>query len=269
MTAARTQPRRRSAPRAWVVLGVAAALAVGCADTATGHDQVVHVYAAASTTDALNEVLAAFPSTSGVQPQAVVGASSAMARQIEHGAPADLFLSANPAWMSHLRDKGLVGKDTQVDLLENSLVVVVPSDSTAAVDLADPTSLLAAVGTGRLAMGDPDHVPAGIYAAAALKWQGAWQAVETKLARTADVRGALMLVERGEASVGIVYATDAAASDRVRVVATFPAEAHPPVTYPLAIVSTKGEEPGVKAVYAHMMSPAARAIFTKHGFVAR
>ena len=224
----------------------------------------VRVYAAASTTDALQEALAAFDAGTSAAPEAIVGSSSAMARQIEHGAPADLFLSANHTWMQHLVDQGNIGPEAPVELLENSLVVVVPKGTAHPGATTDASSLTALIGDGRLAMGDPAHVPAGIYAQAALQSLGAWRTVEPQLARTNDVRAALALVERAEVPAGIVYATDAEASDQVDIVSTLPSSAHPPIVYPLGIVRTRGV--GVREVYEHLLGPRAAAIFQAHGF---
>jgi len=251
-------------PQRWGAPTLLMLLSMGCSSGPT--ESPVRVYAAASTTDALQEALASFDANGRPAPEAIVGSSSAMARQIEHGAPADLFLSANPDWMQHLIDTGSIGPETRIDLLENSLVVIVPKGRTAAFDPSSPGAFTALLGDGRLAMGDPDHVPAGIYAKASLSSLGSWSTTEPRLARTSDVRAALSLVERAEVPAGIVYATDAAASSKVEVIATLPASSHPPVVYPLAIVRTHGEEPGVKAVYEHLLGDAASRVFEAHGF---
>lgn len=227
----------------------------------------VRVFAAASTTQALQAVLRAHEAAGGPPADAVVASSSTLARQIEQGAPADLFLSANPRWMDHLEAGGHIGADTRRDLLGNRLVVVAPAAAPEHLALTASTDLVARLAGSRLAVGDPDHVPAGLYAKAALEGLGLWDQVEPHLARSADVRAALALVERGEAPLGIVYATDAAASDSVVVVATFPVGSHPPVTYPLAIVAERGEQPGVQAVWSHLQSDAAQAVFAEYGFI--
>ncbi len=226
----------------------------------------VRIYAAASTTDALTEALQTFRAAGGPAAETVVGASSAMARQIEEGAPADLFLSANIEWMDHLDKAGHVGTNTRTNLLSNRLVVVVPVDNPANVDLHPGGNLDALVGDGYLAIGDPAHVPAGQYAQAALTWMGCWPHHEAKTAQAMDVRAALLLVEQGEAAAGIVYATDAAASSRVRIAGTFPEEAHPAIRYPLAVLRHQGELPGVRAVYDFLRTDEAHAIFARHGF---
>jgi molybdate transport system substrate-binding protein len=261
----------RRGPAAWTAL--LAAIAAGCAGPSGAPDAPapVQVYAAASTTDALNDALRGLADQGGPEAVAVVGSSSTLARQIEHGAPAQLYLSANPAWMDHLADRGALEPGSRVDLLTNRLVLVAPTADADAldggtIDLSDPGALLAALGPdGRLAVGDPAHVPAGQYAQAALTSIGAWAAVEPRLVPTADVRAALAFVERGEAPLGVVYATDAAASEGVVVVATFPAGSHPPVTCPLALVAGHAD-PAARATHAFLQSDAARARFEAHGF---
>lgn len=250
--------------RRWCVPALLHLPGMGC--TTNPGESPVRIYAAASTTNALQEALATFDSRGRPAPEAIVGASSAMARQIQHGAPADLFLSANPDWMQHLIEAGNIGADTRIDLLENSLVVVAPKNSTSALDPTRPGAFTALLADGRLAMGDPDHVPAGVYAKASLTALGSWSTVEPRLARTSDVRAALALVERAEVPAGIVYATDAAASQEVEVIATLPASSHPPVVYPLAIVRTHAESPGVQALYDHLQGEAAARVFETHGF---
>ncbi len=248
------------------LINAALVLFVGACHGPAAEPGTVRVFAAASTTDALEEVLQGFTAATGVPAEAVVGSSAAMARQIAYGAPADLFLSANQTWMDHLANNGDVGVDTRTNLLANRLVLVAPTAAELSVDLHKGVDLAGLLGDGRLALGDPAHVPAGQYAQAALAWMGAWEAVEPRLARTADVRGALMLVERGEAPLGIVYATDAAAAPGVKVLATFPAEAHEPIIYPLAVVRGRGESPGVRDAWDFLQSAQAEAIFRRHGF---
>lgn len=226
----------------------------------------VKIFAAASTTDAINAALAKLSADGGPDAVAIVGSSSSMARQIENGAPADLFLSANTAWMDHLAKDGRVGVETRVDLLGNDLVLIGPASDARPVDLTQGVDLMVRLGDGRLAVGDPDHVPAGQYAKQALQWTQSWDAVEPRLARAADVRAAMALVQRGEAPLGIVYSTDAAASSDLSVVGRFPAESHPPILYPLAIVRGQGEREGVVQVWEYLQSDDARAIFAEHGF---
>jgi molybdate transport system substrate-binding protein len=193
-------------------------------------------------------------------------ASSALARQIESGAPADLFLSADEKWMDTVERDGKVAPGTRADLLGNALVLIAPSGSKAAVDLARPESLVGALGAdGRLAMADPTAVPAGLYGKAALDNLGAWTKVQARVASAENVRAALALVESGEAPLGVVYATDAIVSGKVRVVATFPAASHEPIRYPVAVIagSPSADAGGFRA---YLATPEAQAIFARYGF---
>jgi molybdate transport system substrate-binding protein len=226
------------------------------------------VFAAASLTNALEEIDAAFTKKTGVAVRESFAASSTLARQIEAGAPAQIFISADTKWMDYLIGKGLIATDAP--LLGNALALITSRDSALgprAIDNdVDWSRFLGR--DGRLAVGDPDHVPAGIYAKEALKKLGAWGALEPRLARAEDVRGALGLVERGDAPLGIVYVTDARTSTKVKIVGVFPADGHAPIVYPAAIV--KGAENGpARAYYQYLHSPAARAIFLRYGFALR
>jgi len=192
--------------------------------------------------------------------------SSTLARQIEEGAPANLFASADEKWMDYLADKKLIAGDTRKDLLGNSLVLIVPSDKPLHVTIAPGFDLPGLLGpNGRLATGDPKHVPVGIYAEQALKKLGLWDAVAPHLASTEDVRSALLLVERGESPVGIVYGTDAAVSKAVIVAGTFPESSHDPVSYPFAVTKS-GDTPDARSLLTFLSGPQARAIFVKRGF---
>jgi molybdate transport system substrate-binding protein len=194
------------------------------------------------------------------------GSSSTLARQIEQGAPANLFASADEKWMDYLADKKLIALDTRKDLVGNDLVLVVPPDKPQHVTIKPGFDLLGMLGpSGRIATGDPAHVPVGIYAEQALKKLGLWDAVSPRLARADDVRSALLLVERGEAPAGIVYATDAAVSKAVMVAGTFPADSHDPVSYPFAVVSS-GDTPEARALMTFLVGPQVRDIFVKRGF---
>jgi molybdate transport system substrate-binding protein len=194
------------------------------------------------------------------------GSSSTLARQIEQGAPANVFASADEKWMDYLAQKNLIAADTRKDLLGNDLVLVVAADKPMHVTINKSFDVLGLLGAnGRLATGDPAHVPAGIYAEQALKKLGMWDNVSPRLARTADVRAALLLVERGEAPAGIVYATDAAVSKAVMVAGTFPADSHDPVTYPFAVTKS-GDTPEAHALLQFLASPPARAVFEQRGF---
>jgi molybdate transport system substrate-binding protein len=194
------------------------------------------------------------------------GSSSTLARQIEQGAPANLFASADEKWMDYLADKKLIAADTRRDLLGNDLVLIVPADKPLHVAIGPGLNLLSLLGaSGRVATGDPGHVPVGIYAERALRRLGQWDAIAPRLARTDDVRSALLLVERGEAPAGIVYATDAAVSKAVMVAGTFPADSHDPVSYPFA-VTRSGDTAEARALMTFLAGPQARAIFVARGF---
>lgn len=228
--------------------------------------QELTVFAAASLTDAMKDVSTQW-AKDGHQPLRLsFGASSTLARQIEQGAPANLFASADEKWMDYLADRKLIVADTRKDLLGNDLVLVVPADKPQHVTIGPDFDLLSLLGpSGRIATGDPAHVPVGLYAEQALRKLGMWDAVAPRLARTDDVRAALLLVERGEAPAGIVYATDAAVSKGVMVAGVFPANSHDPVSYPFAVVKS-GDTPEARALMTFLAGPDARAIFDKRGF---
>jgi molybdate transport system substrate-binding protein len=228
--------------------------------------QELTMFAAASLTDAMKDVSAQW-AKAGHQPLRLsFGASSTLARQIEQGAPVNLFASADEKWMDYLADKKLIVADTRKDLLGNDLVLVVPADKPQHVTIGPGFDLLGLLGpNGRIATGDPAHVPVGLYAEQALKKLGMWDAVQPRLARTDDVRAALLLVERGEAPAGIVYATDAAVSKGVMVAGVFPANSHDPVSYPFAVIKA-GDTPEARALMTFLAGPDARAIFDKRGF---
>jgi molybdate transport system substrate-binding protein len=195
--------------------------------------------------------------------------SSTLAKQIENGAPADIYISANPKWMDYLGERQMIETDSRVDLLGNRIVLIVPTDSAVrTVPIVPAFDLAGLIGDGRLAMGDPDHVPAGIYGKQALDALGVWSAVEARVARAKDVRAALALVERGEAPFGVVYATDAAISDKVRVVGVFPETSHPSIVYPVAVVAGK-RSAAVNRFMDLLRSPDARGVFEKFGFTVR
>lgn len=241
----------------------------GAANTAPA----ILVFAAASLTDAVGEIARAF-GTQGAQPGERAGASipvrtsfaasSVLARQIEAGAPADVFLSADSDWMDYLEQRNLLRAGTRRDLLGNALVLVAPAGSAVQLTLEPKVDLTAALAGGRLATGDPDSVPVGRYAQAALRHLGIWDQVAPRLVRAENVRMALEYVARGEATLGIVYRTDALAEKRVRVVDVFPATTHPPITYPVAL--TAGAQREAAAFEAFLEGDAAREIFVRYGF---
>jgi molybdate transport system substrate-binding protein len=222
------------------------------------------VSAAASLQDALDGVVAIWPGDAAIA--ASYASSSTLARQIEQGAPADLFISANPEWMDYLAERGLVRAGSRADLLGNDLVLVAPAAAGARpLAIAPGFDLVGVLGDGRLAMGDPDHVPAGIYGRAALESLGVWQQIAPRLARADNVRAALALVARGEAPLGIVYGSDAMAEPGVRVVDTFPESSHPPIIYPVA-VPAGSRHPAAATLVEFLESATAAAIFARFGF---
>jgi molybdate transport system substrate-binding protein len=228
--------------------------------------QELTVFAAASLTDAMKDVSALWTKAGHPPLSLSFGASSTLARQIEQGAPAALFASADEKWMDYLAQKNLIAADTRKDLLGNDLVLVVPAEKPMHVTLGPDFDLLGLLGAnGRLATGDPAHVPVGIYAEQALKKLGWWDKVAPRLASTEDVRAALLLVERGEAPAGIVYATDAAVSKAVMVAGTFPASSHDPVAYPFAVVKAH-DTPEARALLTFLAGPQAREVFVRRGF---
>jgi len=225
------------------------------------------VLAASSVQEALEEAADAWQGQGHPRPVLSFAGTSALARQIEQGASADLFLSADEQWMDTLEQAGALRPGTRRDLLGNAIVLVAARDAAPAVELASADSLAAALGDGRLAMADPAAVPAGRYGKAALESLGLWQAVAQRIAPVENVRAALALVEAGEAPLGIVYATDARASSSVRVVARFPAESHPPIRYPIAVLAASANRDAERFA-DYLASPEGTAIFAAHGFTA-
>ncbi|MGQ5702182.1 molybdate ABC transporter substrate-binding protein [Sandaracinobacteroides sp. A072] len=224
--------------------------------------------AAASLQEALTDAASSWAGKGHPRPVISFAGSSALARQIEAGAPADLFIPADEEWMDHVARKGLIRANSRVSFLSNRLVLVAPTGSNARLAIGRGFPLAGALGNGRLAMADPDNVPAGRYGRAALSSLGVWASVSGKIARAENVRAALALVERKEAPFGIVYATDARASARVRTVGVFPASAHPAITYPIAALR-RSTNPDAEAFRRFLVSREGRAIFARHGFAAR
>ncbi len=245
-----------------LITGVAAILALLCGPVGADDSRPLTVFAAASTTSALQEVTALYEAQGNDAVRTVFASSGVLARQIDNGAPADLFLSANVKWMEWLAGRGLLAGDP-VPLLGNALVLIQPADAAGTLGLDD--ALAGALEGERLAVGDPDHVPAGIYARAALERMGLWDALEPRLVRMQNVRAALLLVERGEAAAGIVYASDAADSPRVRQADSFPAESHAPIVYPAAVLA-EGDRDRARQFLDFLRSADAAQIFRRHGF---
>ena len=223
------------------------------------------VFAAASLKEALDEVAASFAAGRAGRVDVSYAASSALARQIERGAPADIFISADTAWVDYLEQRGLSTPGTRRDLLSNDLVLIAPAASTVELKLAPGVDIAGALGGRRLAMADPRFVPAGKYGRAALDSLGAWKGVESRIAGAENVRAALALVSRGEAPLGIVYRTDAMAAKGVRIVDAFPAASHPPIVYPMVILK-RSSSPVALAFEGYLTTPEARAVFRRFGF---
>ncbi len=228
--------------------------------------QELTVFAAASLTDAMQDIATQWQKEGHPALRQSFGGSSTLARQIEQGAPANLFASADERWMDYLAQRNLIAAGTRRQLLGNDLVLIVPADHPIKVTIDAHLNLLALLGpTGRIATGDPEHVPVGLYAQQALRKLGLWDAVAPRLARTEDVRGALLLVERGEAPAGIVYSTDAAVSSGVAIAGVFPDNSHDPITYPFAVTKA-GDTPEARALMRFLAGPEARAVFLRRGF---
>lgn len=226
------------------------------------------VLAAASLQEAMNDAADAFARTGHPRPVVSFAGSSALARQIEAGAPADLFVSADEGWMDALAAKHLIRPETRTDLLYNTLVLIEPAGGRTQLAITRGFPLSRALGAGRLALANPLGVPAGMYAQAVLTNLGVWNSVRDKIAIGENVRAALALVERGQARMGIVYATDALASNRVRVIGRFPARSHPLIAYPVAQLA-RSNNPEARAFLTFLTSPAGKAVFRRRGFGTR
>ena len=247
-----------SLPR--IVLCLLLACSAACAAAAD-----LTVFAAASLKDSLDENIKAFAARTGHNVRVSYAGSNALARQIESGAPADLFMSADEEWMDYVGQKNLIAAGTRRDLLTNSLVLIAPADSKAKLSIAPGFGLAAALSGGRLALANPDSVPIGKYARAALTRLGVWNDVEKSLTRSENVRASMVLVARGETPFGIVYATDAKVEPKVRVVDTFAADLHPKVVYPVAILAGR-QAPAAQALYDYLFGAEARAVWNRFGF---
>ncbi len=223
------------------------------------------VFAAASLKNALDAAVLAWKDTTGKEAVVSYAASSALARQIEEGAPADVFFSADLDWMNYLAERKLVAPGSEVRLLGNEIVLIAPKDSPAETAIAQGFDLGGLLGDGKLAMADVKAVPAGKYGKAALDSLGVWATVETRVAQAENVRAALKLVATGEAPFGIVYRTDALAEPSVKIVGTFPAASHPPVIYPVA-VTAEARSPDAAAFVNFLQTDTARDIFEAQGF---
>jgi molybdate transport system substrate-binding protein len=249
------------------LFGVLTGFALGATTAARAEGSPILVFAAASLKNALDEISERWQRETAKPVTASYAASPTLAKQIENGAPADLFISADPEWMDYLDTRKLIKSSSRSDLLGNSLVLIAPNASAVKLTIARGFPLAAALGGGRLAMADPAAVPAGMYGKASLEKLGVWPSVANHIAAAENVRAALLLVARGEAPLGIVYATDAAIEPGVRVVGTFPPDTHPPIVYPIAL-TTASENPNAPALLVYLRGSAARAQFQKAGFTA-
>ena len=225
----------------------------------------VTVFAAASLKEAMDDQAKQFLASSGNKVVVSYGASNTLAKQIEAGAPADLFISADLDWMGYLENRHLVAPNARLDLLRNTLVLIAPSSSSSSLRIGPHFGLAAALGTDKLAMANPDSVPAGKYAKSALVSLGVWTDVEKQIARAENVRAALALVSRGEAPFGIVYMTDARADKGVKVVDTFPPDSYPPIIYPAAVLKAS-QSAAAGPLLDYLRSAAARAVWETYGF---
>jgi molybdate transport system substrate-binding protein len=250
----------------FVTITVAAtAIALAGALPAPAQDKPLTVFAAASLKNSLDDINAAFTKQTGIKVVASYAASSALMRQIEHRAPADVFASADLDWMDYGTQKKLIQEATRVNLLGNRLVLIAPRDAKIGPVAIGPNFDLAALaGDGRIVTGDARFVPVGKYARAALEKLGSWSAAEKKFAFVENVRAALILVARGESGLGIVYETDAKVEPNVKVVGAFPADSHPAIVYPVALTTVARPEAG--QYLAFLRSQTARTIFEAFGF---
>lgn len=250
--------------RTW--LGLAMAAAATPMSMARAQAGGLVIFAAASLKNALDETATDWSkATSKPMPKISYASSSVLAKQLEQAAPADLFISADLDWMDYVEKKDLIKKDTRVNLLGNKIVLIAPKDSKVVVDVKQGFDLGKALVGGKLSMGNVDSVPAGKYGKAALEKLGAWDGVKDKIAQADNVRGALLLVSRGEAALGIVYSTDAAAEPNVKIVGTFPENSHPPIIYPAAVIKdTKSAD--ATPFLDYLKSTKARPAFEKQGF---
>jgi molybdate transport system substrate-binding protein len=252
--------------RGSIGLLIAAVLGLGMAvGPVSGQIKEPLVFAAASMKNALDELAAQWQRESGKKVVISYAASNTLIKQIEQGAPADMFISADLDWMDFGQKNNLIKVESRVNLLGNRIVLVAPKESTFTLNIVPHFDLAGALKGGRLAMGNVDAVPAGKYGKAALEKLGVWDSVKDKIAQADNARAALLLVARGEAPLGIVYQTDAASDPTVKIVGTFPDDSHPPITYPVALTKTSNN-PDAQAFLAYIESPAAKPAFERQGF---
>jgi molybdate transport system substrate-binding protein len=252
--------------RTWLALLLAAALAwTAGVQSAAAQGKDVVVFAAASLKNALDDIAGQWQRATGKKAVISYAASNTLIKQIEQGAPADIFISADLDWMAYGQQKNLIKPDSRFNLLGNRLVLIAPKDSTVNANIQRGFELAALLKGGRLAMGNVDAVPAGKYGKAALEKLGVWDSVKDKIAQAESVRAALLFVSRGEAPLGIVYQTDAAADPNVKIVGTFPENTHLPIIYPVAL-TRESTNADAQAFLNYLRSPPARAAFERQGF---
>lgn len=253
--------------RLWSLLAIAAvAFLLALSPTQAQRGDVV-VFAAASMKNALDAINDQWHRETGKKATISYAASSALARQIEQGAPAQIFISADVDWMDYVAKKNLIKTETRTNLLGNRIVLIAPKDKAQAIAIGAGFDLARLLGDGRLAMANVDAVPAGKYGKAALEKLGVWVGISGKVAQAENVRAALLLVSRSEAAAGIVYQTDAAADPNVKIIGIFPEDTHPPIIYPIALTAGAAH-PDAAAFLAHLKSDKARPLFEAQGFTA-
>lgn len=252
-----TQTSRR------LLLALLACLVLTVASPVQAKDLLV--FAAASLKNAAEDIGKAYEASGAGKVTYSFAASSDLAKQIENGAPAAIFISADTKWMDYLAERKLIVADSRHDLLSNRLVLIAPADSNLTVKMAADAPLAQSLGDGKLAMADPDSVPAGRYGKAALESLKLWSSLEPSVVRAKDVRATLAFVERGEAAAGVVYATDAMVSKKVRIVDEFPESSHPKIVYPIALIAGK-DDATAHAFYDYLVGPKARSVFLDYGF---
>jgi molybdate transport system substrate-binding protein len=251
--------------RAWDAWLIAAAALLAALNMMSAHGaEPISVFAAASLKDALDEIGKDYETAGGEKIVVSYAASSALAKQIENGAPADVFISADTDWMDYLQQRNLVKSESRRNLLRNRLVLIAPAQSNVTVSIRHGFAVATLLGDGRLAMANPDAVPAGKYGKTSLEALGVWEEVQGRVAPAENVRAALTLVARGEAPLGIVYRTDALAERKVKIIGEFPENTHAPIIYPAAL--TAASKPAAAAFLKALSEHGPRAVFAKYGF---
>ena len=249
-----------------VFLALFLLLSTAISPAMAAESKTVLIFSAGSTTNAVTDIAQLFTKEKKIKAVTSFASSSTLARQIDKGAPAQVYISANKKWMDFLEERNMIEPGTRFNLLSNRLVLIAPADSTLSdISITKGFPLATYVGKDHIAMGDPDHVPSGIYGKEAMKTLGVWDSIKERIVRAKDVRAALALVARGEVPVGQVYATDAAITDQVKVIGTFPADSHRPIVYPAAIVAGQ-DTPEARAFLTYLKSAQAAEIFKKYGF---